>query len=427
MLRPDLPDDCGNAFKADHASLLARVDLFSGFEPEALARLARDLTPVMIADGGVVCRQGEPADAFYIVARGTFGVYVTSHNGDSETMLRTMGPGEYFGEMGLLTDTRRSASIRAEGEGQVLKLERTRFLRLLEEQPSVSLRVITTLCERLKTVSLDAADFNRLAQELRKANEALEASQESLKKREARKSEFLSTVSHELRTPLTSMSLSVDNLLDGVSGELNPKICRYLVRLKENAARMGRLVSDLLDLSRIEAGRLELRPTNLNVGDPLCEVFVSLSPAALEKGITLSVAPDFPKERVWADPDKVQQILINLVGNAVKFTPAGGQVTVSGRALESPEAGEADWVEITVTDSGMGIPADEREAIFDKFYQVQRGRNDKTPGTGLGLAIVKSLVEMHGGRIWVEGEVGRGSRFTFTLPCKEAAWGEGRA
>ena len=427
MQRGNESEDPRITLAADHASLLARVDLFSGFDPQALAQLARDLTPVTVANGGFVCRQGEPADAFYIVARGAFGVYVTSHTGDSETMLRTMGPGEYFGEMGLLTDTRRSASIRAEGEGQVLKLERTRFLQLLQEQPSVSLRVITTLSERLKTVSLDAADFNRLAQELRKANEQLEASQELLRKREACRSEFLSTVSHELRTPLTSMSLSVDNLLDGVSGEVDPKICRYLVRLKENAARMGRLVADLLDLSRIEAGRLELRPTSLNVGDILCEVLVCLGPAASEKGITLSVAPDFPKERVWADPDKAQQILINLVGNAVKFTPAGGQVTVSGRVVESPQASDADWVEITVEDSGMGIPADEREAIFDKFYQVRRDGHDKTPGTGLGLAIVKSLVELHGGRIWVESEVGCGSRFIFTLRCRQAPKGEGRA
>lgn len=287
-------------------------------------------------------------------------------------------------------------------------------------------------------LSLEAKVAER-TRELSEANSALKASHNKLKELDRLKSDFVSNVSHELRTPLTAIRMSVDNLLDGVTGEISPTLQRYLTRVKGNTERLVRLITDLLDLSRIEAGRLELHRTIISLGDIIQEVVESLRPMAVAKELELAVVLTNGPLLALADRDKLQQILINLMGNAVKFTPSGGRVKVtarsgdsrSGASVESSERihqptrspihRETGWAEITVEDTGAGIPADELTAIFDKFHQVQRNGQQKAPGTGLGLAIAKSLIELHGGRISVESQVGRGSRFIFTLPAVEPA------
>ena len=232
-----------------------------------------------------------------------------------------------------------------------------------------------------------------------------------LKELDRMKSDFVSNVSHELRTPLTSIKGSVDNMLDGLTGPVNEKQVRYLARIKSNADRLSRLINDLLDLSRIEAGRIDLQPTNLPLTALAREVAEHLRPLAAEKLIQIEVAAHDPGVTAWADRDKVTQVLINLLSNAIKFTPSHGKVTV---ALEKNGDG---WAEVSVRDTGPGIRPDEAGKIFDKFYQVAQAANQKTRGTGLGLAISKSLVEMHGGTIRVESEPERGSTFSFTLPA----------
>ena len=222
------------------------------------------------------------------------------------------------------------------------------------------------------------------------------------------KSEFLANVSHELRTPLTAIKGFVDNMLDGLTGELNPRQLRYLTRLQANTDRLARLINDLLDLSRIEAGRLELRPTTVRLAPLVHDVVASLRPVADAKGLQLEALTT--DAIVWADADKVTQVLMNLLGNALKFTPADGQVTVT-----VARAGGA-WVQLAVADTGPGIAADDAAHIFDQFYQAAHMDLAKRHGTGLGLTIAKTLVEMHGGRLWVESTVGHGCTFCFTLP-----------
>ena len=284
---------------------------------------------------------------------------------------------------------------------------------------------------------------------LSEANAALEASHAKLRELDRLKDEFVGNVSHELRTPLTAMRMSVDNLLDGIVGEVDPALQQYLDRVKVNADRLVRLINDLLDLSRIEGGRVELHPIPLEVDGVIHEVVESLHPIAAEKGVRMTAVAAVPIA-VLADRDKLQQILVNLMGNAVKFTPAGGRITVTARRIANcrlpiadlktpdsirqseignrqsaippdPQSTIGDFVEIAVEDNGVGIPAAEIEAIFDKFHQVPREGQRKVQGTGLGLTIAKSLIELHGGRIRVESAVGRGSRFTFTLPAAEFA------
>ena len=288
----------------------------------------------------------------------------------------------------------------------------------LADQAAVALANALAYREvELLNLSLEAKVAER-TRELSNANVALEVSHEKLKALDRLKSEFVSNVSHELRTPLTAIRMTVDNLFDGVTGELSPILERYLSRIKNNTDRLVRLITDLLDLSRIEAGRIELHPTAVPAAEIMYEVAESLRLMASQKGVELAVVPPASAVMAFADRDKLQQILINLVENALKFTPSGGRVTVSTRQ-ESPTP-EPGFLEFTVEDTGQGIPPDELTAIFDKFHQVHRDGQKKIQGTGLGLAIAKSLIELHGGQIRVESEVGRTSRFLFTLPATNA-------
>jgi PAS domain S-box-containing protein len=234
-----------------------------------------------------------------------------------------------------------------------------------------------------------------------------------LKELDKMKSDFVSNVSHELRTPLTSIKGSVDNMLDGLTGSLNEKQIRYLARIKSNTDRLSRLINDLLDLSKIEAGRTDLRPVIFPLTALAGEITEHLKPVAAEKLIQIDVLSPDPGVSVWADRDKITQILMNLIGNAVKFTPRAGKVTVA------IERNGNEWVQISVTDTGPGILPEEMRKLFAKFYQIGNADKQRPKGTGLGLAISKALVEMHGGKIWVESEVDRGSTFSFTLPVQQ--------
>jgi len=219
------------------------------------------------------------------------------------------------------------------------------------------------------------------------------------------KSEFVSKVSHELRTPLTSIMGAADNLLDGIAGEIDERPRAYLSRIKENSDRLLRLINELLDLARIEAGKEEIHATRFRLDMLIRETLETLKPLAEERGVAL--AERAPAALVIrADRDKISRVLINLVQNGIKFTPPGGQVAVAA-------SGEGAWVKLAVSDSGAGIPAIELERIFDKFHQVRRSQSR---GTGLGLPISRQLVEMHGGRLTVDSAEGRGSTFTVVLP-----------
>ena len=246
--------------------------------------------------------------------------------------------------------------------------------------------------------------------------------EQRLKELDQMKSAFVSNVSHELRTPLTAIKASADNMLDRLLGDLNEKQVGYLTRIKSNSDRLARLINDLLDLSTIEAGKINLRPTNLPLVTLVKEAAESLKPVATEKLINLNVVCADSGVIAWADRDKVIQVLMNLIGNALKFTPPRGQVTVAVKK------NDVAWMQISVTDTGPGVPGEEVNKVFGRFYQIDRTGK----GTGLGLAISKALVEMHGGKIWLESEVGKGSTFCFTLPAEQpfqlespATWGVG--
>jgi len=224
------------------------------------------------------------------------------------------------------------------------------------------------------------------------------------------KSDFVSLVSHELRTPLAAMKGATDNLLDGITGELNNTQKDCLLITKRNIDRLSRMISDLLDISRIEAGKIQVNKQPVDIVNLVSDVLSIFQETAKEKNIqlTASLKSDLPK--INADPDKITQVITNLVGNAMKFTPGDGQINVKAFQV-------GDFIQIDVVDTGLGIPHQDLEKIFDKFYQVSRPDNPATTkGTGLGLPISKGIVEKHGGKIWTESELGKGSKFSFTLP-----------
>jgi signal transduction histidine kinase len=250
----------------------------------------------------------------------------------------------------------------------------------------------------------------RLFQEIQEKSRQLETVNERLKELDRLKSDFVSNVSHELRTPLTAIKGAVDLLLREVPGRLNESQTHYLTRVRSNTQHLAGLINDLLDLAKIEEGKVELKEVRVSVGGLVHEVLETVKPMAAEKPVLLEVKVSEPSVLVWADRDKVTQVLMNLVGNAIKFTPPQGRVTVSA------SKDNAEWAQVSINDSGPGISAEECQKIFQKFYQVSEDGGPKPKGTGLGLAISKALVELHGGKIWVESEPGRGSTFSFTLP-----------
>jgi signal transduction histidine kinase len=242
----------------------------------------------------------------------------------------------------------------------------------------------------------------------------LQSANEKLRELDLLKSSFVSMVSHELRTPMTSIKGYVDNLLDGVAGPLNEKPAYYLNRVKHNVERLTRMINDLLDLSRIEAGAVKLQLGSLSIPELLNDVVEGFQTMATEKSISVKALSMSELPLIQGDRDKLYQILNNLIQNAIKFTPKGGTI------LAEAQAGPQGFVQICVSDTGCGITPEESGKVFERFYRGESVAMENR-GAGLGLAITKNLVELHHGRIWVESTPGEGSRFLFTLPISQTS------
>ncbi len=277
------------------------------------------------------------------------------------------------------------------------------------------LAFMTTLGNQV-AIALDNAAAYRQIEELNLGLEAriqertadLEKANARLRDLDNLKSAFVSVVSHELRTPMTSIKGYVDNLLEGLGGILTEKQTHSLTRVRHNTERLTRMINDLLDLSRIEARKVEMRWESLAVSELVQEVVESLQRAAGERGITLTACTPAPGA-TRGDRDKLHQVMTNLIQNAITFTPTGGAVQVDCRH------GEVGWLYVSVADTGCGIPSDELERVFDAFYRASSAPAN-VRGAGLGLAITKHLVELHGGDLLVSSQLGRGSTFTVALP-----------
>ncbi len=276
------------------------------------------------------------------------------------------------------------------------------------------LELMTTVASQV-SIALDNASAY---QQIEEWNEGLEIKvkerTEALERADRLRAQFLSHVSHELRTPLTSIKGFIQNLLDGLTGPLNEKQQRYLVRMSDNSDRLVRMIEDLLDRTRIETGRLEVHPADVELEPCLADVLEQLRPLAHAKQQTLEFYSADTRVVVWADRDRLIQTVVNLVQNSIKFTPSGGTITV---ICTMPNHRTAT---VLVRDTGPGIPQECLDKIFDPFFRIQQGHRTGPKGLGLGLSIVKTLVELQGGEVSARSRPEGGAELSFTIPIHSA-------
>ena len=302
---------------------------------------------------------------------------------------------------------------------------------------------LTTIFANNVAVAIQNA---KLYQEIRLFNEQLE---EKIKERTMElevaikvKNDFLASISHELRTPLNAIVGFSQVLLDQHFGDLNEKQEEYAREISKGGKHLNALISDILSFSEVDTGKMELELSPVNIKALLENSIMVIKEKASKKKISLDlqIPPELTDLAITADERKIKQVLFNLLANAVKFAPEKGAITIvashlsfanghlqtaDGQIIYSPMTNDQElmthrnFLKISVADTGIGIAPEDQGKIFDEFYQVQSGTTDKTPGTGLGLSLTKRLVEMHGGKIWVESEgEGKGSRFSFVIPIK---------
>lgn len=257
--------------------------------------------------------------------------------------------------------------------------------------------------------------------DLEERNLKLEQANQHLKELDRLKSAFLATVSHELRTPLTSIIGYSEMLAEGLAGALNGEQLDYVKTIMEKGETLLKLISSILDISQIEAGRVRLTFEPMDPVDLVASSVSSVKPQATKKGILLDMKAPAQPQQVAGDRDRLRQVIVNLLANAVKFTPKGGRITATlTEVARQPELNGMGY-RILIEDTGVGIPQDQFDKIFHSFYQVDSSSTREFGGAGLGLAIVKSFVEGHGGLVRVASEMGKGSRFTLILPVQPSA------
>jgi len=271
------------------------------------------------------------------------------------------------------------------------------------QEPGSFAPAVVHLLQTFATQSVLAIENARLFREIEEKGRQLETASKH-------KSQFLANMSHELRTPLNAILGYTELILDNIYGEVGEKVREVLGRLEKSGRHLLALINDVLDLSKIEAGQLTLALSEYSMSDVVQTVVTAVEALAAEKRLALkvTVAPDLPLGR--GDERRIGQVLLNLVGNAIKFTELG-QVRVEVSATDGA-------FRVAVADTGPGIAPEDQEKIFEEFQQVDSSSTRKKGGTGLGLSIAKRIVEMHGGRIWVDSSPGKGSTFWFTLPVR---------
>jgi signal transduction histidine kinase len=273
---------------------------------------------------------------------------------------------------------------------------------LRRERGAFSTEVVAIL-QTFATHSVLAIQNAQLFREIEEKSRQLEVASQH-------KSEFLANMSHELRTPLNAIIGFSEVLTDRMFGELNEKQEEYLKDIYASGTHLLSLINDILDLSKIEAGRMELELTEFDLPTAIDSALMLVRERAGRRSIALHTNIDNRLGQIQADERKVRQVVLNLLSNAIKFTPEGGRIEIQA----APKDG---FVEVSVSDTGVGIAPEDQETVFEEFRQVGTV-SKKVEGTGLGLTLCRKFVELHGGRIWVKSEVGAGSTFTFTLPVR---------
>lgn len=311
---------------------------------------------------------------------------------------------------------------------EIPKAPESTVARVLEHYRSVVDVILHSAFQALMTNRVHIASTTEAFDNLEKTNRELLKANEQLRELDQLKSNFIATVSHELRTPLTSVIGYSEMLIEGMAGEMSREQTDYVRTILEKGESLLTLIGQVLDLSRIESGNVMMNREATDIRE-LAELSVSdVLPQATKRRLNIGIDVSTDVEPIFLDRDKVRRVLTNLLGNAVKFTPEGGQIVVRARVTEEEKAGDERFdmfepelsrcLRVEVRDSGIGIPPDKLERIFDTFYQVDNSSTRQFGGTGLGLSIARNFIAAHGGRLGVESAMGQGSVFSFVIPYK---------
>lgn len=376
----------------DKVSLLRLA--FPGLEDSELQEMA-ELTEIRTyPTDHVLCHEGEYEDVFYIIAEGNAAISKKMGEGEVERVLRVSGRGDMVGEMALIQNAPRAATVRTTAECTVLEMEKRDFETILSRSPRMAMDIIRITLDRLR------ANDQAMIADLQKTNKVL-------RQLDRNKLEFIQVAAHELRTPLTVLIGYAKMLRSLVDVTANTSLSGVLEGIRKGTDRMHEVVNMMLDVTRMDADTLKVSFAPVPLKRVIGEVVEGLKQAAAERGIVLTVEHAEEIDQLNADPSLIEKALYQLLVNAIKYTPDGGRVFVSTRPVEMEN--ETPGIQIAVRDTGIGLDAEHHELVFEKFYQVgsvalhSSGKTSfKGGGPGLGLAIVRGVVRAHGGRAWVE-------------------------
>jgi signal transduction histidine kinase len=371
-------------------------------------QLSQSFSEHHFAAGEVIFHEGAEGDSMFLVWSGR--VAIVKGDLESPVILAYRIAGEIFGEMALLENQPRSASIVALEDTRLLELSRSRFEQLLGEQPAISRSIMEVLSARLRHMTTVRSTGELSEKRLSQQVSVLESEKQRLEELQRLRQETTELIIHDLRNPLSAIAISL-KMLTLVLPEAVLQANHELLEIAQTSAqRMQRLVDSLLEVSRMETGeaRFDLRSFNLG---PLLHDVIQRNAILARKGVKIDTEIPFDLP-VVADREKIDRVVVNLLDNALKYTPENGRIWVQGG-----QKAESVWV--SISDTGPGIPAVDRERLFERFTQGS-GDKLKRRGFGLGLAYCRLAVEGHGGRIWIQdGPNGIGSRFTFTIPLEQ--------
>jgi signal transduction histidine kinase len=370
---------------------------FPGIRPDEIEELIANSQVRSYVPGSVLCRENEVEDRFYMILEGEVEVTKNINNTESR-LLKTLSPGDFFGEMALIHNAPRAATVTAKTELTTLELDKSAFDRVLHKSTSIAMAMVSEISNRLRQNDQLAVDDLRM-----RASELAEAYQK-LAEQELARREFLTNIAHELRNPLMVASGNLQILQKGIlKGE---QLAAGIDTVTRNVQQIVTLVNDILFLQEMDLVLPDFQAVNMN--DVAYTVIGKYAASAHEHGVGLRLTPNPNVPPVSGDSKSLERALMALVDNAIKFSPRGGDVKISLSA-------SGEKVLVTVEDRGIGITKENLPRIFDRFYHVEKSGDDLFGGIGLGLAITRQVIEQHQGSLDVISTPGKGSTFTLTL------------
>jgi len=397
--------------------------LLFGLAEEDLDILSRAAVERSMPAGAIICQEGDPGDAVYFIVQGRVEI-VKRLDDESERRLHGAGPGEYFGEMAILQEGARTATVRTVEPTTILEIDQGPFLTVLGRSPSLGVRILVSLTTRLRD-----ADQQSIT-ELRQANEELTRALRQLERLDRTKSDFIRVSAHELRTPVAALLGYVQMMQHNSTVEKAPELQTLVEGVVTSTERLHRIFNSILDLSRLMTNGVEVVRSVVSIPVVFNGIRSDFEQAMEKRNLTLALTGLQNLPLYLGDPDLLYKTFYHLVNNAIKYTPDRGRISVTGRMAEPPELGRC--IEVAIEDTGIGIAPQDLDLIFEKFYRTGEVAlhssgvtTFKGGGPGLGLAIARGIVLTHGGHIWAESpgydeETCPGSRFVVQLPIVES-------